>query len=72
MSFFIKLRDMWGDMTLPVWTRILAFHILKIFTSSGRFLDDLASIDNPYLSHLRYQTDILHQIAPAPHNALYS
>ena len=39
---------------------MLALHILKAFALSGRFIDDLSTINNPYLEHLVYEDQTFH------------
>ena len=44
----------------PFWARMLAAHVMKAFGLSGRFIDDLATINNPYLQHLMYEDQAFH------------
>ena len=39
---------------------MLAAHVMKAFGLSGRFIDDLATINNPYLRHLMYEDQSFH------------
>ena len=60
LRFIVNLMHVHLDQSQPFWLRVLAAHILKAFALSGRFIDDLATVNNPYLEHLVYEDQTFH------------
>lgn len=60
LRFLVGLLHVHMDQSQPSWARVLAAHVMKAFGLNGRFIDDLASINNPYLRHLMYEDQAFH------------
>jgi len=60
LRFLVGLLHVHLDQSQPSWARVLAAHVMKAFGLSGRFIDDLATINNPYLRHLLYEDQAFH------------
>ena len=60
LRFLVGLMHVHMDQSQPSWARVLAAHVMKAFALSGRFIDDLATINNPCLWHLMYEDQSFH------------
>jgi len=52
LAFLENLANLANDSTNPEAKQTQAKHILKSFLMSGRYIDDLLSINNPYMKFL--------------------
>ena len=60
LRFLCGLLHVYMDHDQPAWARLLAAHVMKAFGLSGRFIDDLATINNLHLRHLMYEDMAFH------------
>ena len=59
LAFLENLADLATNTTNPQAKQTQAKHILKSFLMTGRYIDDLLSINNPYLKFLLYTSQTL-------------
>ena len=59
LAFLENLANLATDTTNPQAKQTQAKHILKSFLMTGRYIDDLLSINNPYLKFLLYTSQTL-------------
>ena len=59
LAFLENLANLATDTTNPLAKQTQAKHILKSFLMTGRYIDDLLSINNPYLKLLLYTNQTL-------------
>ena len=65
LNFLVRLLHVYRDTSQPFWVHVLAVHIMKAFGLSGRLIDDLTTVNNPYLRLLKHEDEAIIPRSPA-------